>query len=117
MREIQVKRYHLSIVAKQTQKMLVMLVVFCGITLFLVQLFLLNHLTSSSYLLSQESEKSYNLSQTLEQIDSAIARIQTQEFVTKKSDKKNHMIVKTQQSFVYVPFRMTAKKQENRKEF
>ncbi len=110
MQEYQTKRYHLSIVAKQTQRMLVLLVAFCGITLFMVQLFLLNHLTSASYLLSQEAEKKYNLSSELERIDSVIAKIQTQEFVTKVSDKRSRMVVKNFQTFVHVPLRMTAKR-------
>ena len=104
------KRFNLSLAARQTQTMLIGLFVSTVLVLFVTQLFLLNQLSTAGYRLTQAVEKKTELVDEMEKVDAEIARIQTQEFVTKTTAIKHQMVAKEGQQFVQIPLRFTAKK-------
>ncbi len=63
----------------------------------------------AGYVLTREVEQNAELALAHEKFDSQIAKAQTQEYVTKTSSKQ-HMTVKENQQFVYVPLNFTAKR-------
>lgn len=101
------KRFHLSLVVNQTQQMLFILLGGLVIGLFILQLSLMNTLAVSGFSLSQSIEKHRSLLQETEQIDVQLARLQTQEFVSKVKTTQ-YMVNKGYQRFVYIPNSLTA---------
>lgn len=101
------KRYRLSLLARRTQHMLFGLLLSLALTLFVAQLFVMNHLSMSGYVLTKELTLRTKLADRHEKLDAAIAKAQTQEFVFKTSQKKQ-LVVKDNQRFVVVPNRFTA---------
>ena len=108
------KRYRLSLLARRTQQMLFGLLITLALTLFIAQLFVMNHLAMSGYVLTQELTLRSDLANRHEKLDAAIAKAQTQEFVYKTSQKEQ-LVAKDSQRFVMVPNRYTAQEgQDNR---
>ena len=101
------KRYRLSLLARRTQQMLFGLLLSLALTLFVAQLFVMNHLAMSGYVLTQELTLRTDLADKHEKLDAAIAKAQTQEFVYKTSQKEQ-LVTKDNQRFVMVPNRYTA---------
>ena len=83
------KRYRLSLLARRTQHMLFGLLIGLALTLFVVQLFVMNHLSMSGYVLTKELTLRTELADQHEKLDAAIAKAQTQEYVYKGSGKTN----------------------------
>lgn len=69
----------------------------------------MNHLSMRGYILTKETQTNQQLMLENEQLDAYIAKIQTQEFLTKIEAKKP-LVFKSSQRFVVVPIRFTAKK-------
>ncbi len=101
------KRFHLSLVVAQAHKMLFTLLGVLVIGLFILQLSLMNTLAVRGFALSQNIEKHKQLLQKTEQIDVQLARLQTQEFVSKVKTTQ-YMVNKGFQRFVYIPTSLTA---------
>ena len=101
------KRYRLSLLARRTQHMLFGLLIGLALTLFIAQLFVMNHLSMSGYVLTKELTERTQLADKHEKLDAAIAKAQTQEFVYKASSKEA-LVVKDNQRFVVIPSRFTA---------
>lgn len=101
------KRYRLSLLARRTQQMLFGLMFSLALTLFVAQLFVMNRLSMSGYVLTVELSERTKLADQHEKLDAAIAKAQTQEFVYKTSQKEQ-LVVKDNQRFVVVPNRYTA---------
>ncbi len=104
------KRYRLSLLARRTQQMLFGLLISLALTLFIAQLFVMNHLAMSGYVLTKELALRSKLTDRHEKLDAAIAKVQTQEFVYKISQKEL-LVAKNSQRFVMVPNRYTAQKE------
>ncbi len=102
------KRFHLSLVAEQTRRMLFFLLVFIGVSLFITQLFLMNNLAMRGYALTLESQRLASLSEQQERLDIQIAKLQTQESVNKPPPRGNFGGQGKNKSFVVVPVRYTA---------
>ncbi len=95
--------------ALQTQKMLLGLLIFFSLSLFLGQLFLMNKFSMEGYMMTKQLKEKKELIVENELIDAEIARLQTQDFVAKTTDKYG-FITKEKQTFVYIPLRVTAQK-------
>lgn len=103
------KRYRLSLLARHTQRMLFGLLAGLALTLFIAQLFAMNHLSMSGYVLTKELTLRTELADRHEKLDAAIAKAQTQEYVHKTSQKEQ-LVVKDNQRFVVIPSRFTAQR-------
>lgn len=105
--KIRKKRFHLSHIAEQTRKALFFLLSFCATSLFIMHLFLMNHLSMRGYILTKETQTHQQLVLENEQLDAYIAKLQTQEFLT-KTEAKSPLVFKSSQRFVIIPVRFTA---------
>ena len=106
------RRYRLSLLARRTQQMLFGLLIGLALTLFVAQLFVMNHLSMSGYVLSRELTLRTELADRDEKLEAAIAKAQTQEFVHKTSQREQ-LVVKDNQRFVVIPNRFTAQQGVN----
>lgn len=107
--KIRKKRFHLSLIAEQTRKMLFYFLSFCAISLFILHLFLMNHLSMRGYILTRETKTNQTLILENERLEANIARMQTQTFLT-KTDSTKQLVFKEKQKFVIIPVRFTAQK-------
>lgn len=103
------RRPHLRHIASQAQGMLFGLMIVFSIGLFLAQLFLMNKLSMEGYVMTRQLEFKKDLVQESELIEAEIARMQTQDFVS-KTTSQYQFIAKDNSRFVYVPLLMTAQK-------
>ncbi len=103
------RRPHLRSIAFQAQQMLFGLLIAFSLGLFLTQLFLMNRLSMEGYVMTRALEDKKDLVAENEVVEAEIARLQTQDFVS-KTTTKYHFIAKDRQEYVYVPLLMTAQK-------
>jgi len=82
-----------------------------GFALFLfgVYLFGMNRIAMQGYVLTKFTEKNAELSSNIEQLEATIARFETREYITKKSESKK-MVSRGRQKFVVIHETLTAQK-------
>ncbi len=105
---IRKKRFHLSLVVNQTRKMLLVFLGSIAIGLFILQLFLMNNIALRGYALSKLVKQNAQLSQSTEQLDVQLARLQTQEFITKINATKQLVEKNITQQYVFISNKFTA---------
>ena len=111
------KKVQLSLLARQTQKILLFLLVFSGGFLGLFFLFLTNQIGMQGYILSVELEKNREISETLERLDSKVARFQAREFLG-ESEVFEQMVAGKNPEFVFLESEFRAETGvKNRSEF
>ncbi len=95
------KRFNLYLVAHQTRQMLLSFLMICVVTLFTWQLFLLNQIALNGYTLNQAGVEFATLAQENENLDSEMARLQTQEYASGISSKGT-LVSRGTARFVYI---------------
>ncbi len=103
------KRVRLSFLVARTQKMLLIFSLSVIIFLGIFYLFLLTRVATKGYLLSLEIENSQKLDEELEQINTKIAQLETQKFITENTHAKSMVVQQQTQYLVFSP-KYTAQK-------
>jgi hypothetical protein len=104
------KRFHLSLIAQQTQRFLLFFLLGIVVILFFIYLFLMNHLAMRGIVLSREMTATITLNREIEQVEARLANIQTNEFLV-KSSMVSMLIPKKNSFFVTIPaIKYTAQK-------
>jgi hypothetical protein len=97
------KRFHLSLIAKQTQRLLFSLLLGASAVLFIGQLFLMNQLALGGYALTLEAEKQVKLVQKKDALEIKMAQLQTQEFLKKSGQVQTLTVRNDLQTYVSIP--------------
>ena len=104
------KRFHLSLIAQQTQRFLLFFLLGIVVILFFIYLFLKNQLAMRGIVLSREMTATITLNREIEQVEARLANIQTNEFLV-KSSMVSMLIPKKNSFFVTIPaIKYTAQK-------
>ena len=103
------KRFHFSLIARRTQKVLVFLLTGFSIALFVLHLLLMNQLSMRGYILSQATNMHHKLAQKNEHLEAEISRLQTQEYI-KKIALKESLMVEKKSNYVFLSANFTAQK-------
>lgn len=102
------------VLALQTHRYLMALLVLIAGLLFMAYLFLTNHLALQGYYLSQNTANQGDLIESLNRLDIKIAKVQTRQYVGKYVKQKElDLAVYTNKQFVVVPSRYTAYEENN----
>ncbi len=94
------KRSRLSLVALQTQRLLLGFCFAFAIFLGSLQLFLMNYVHMQGYVFTKENEKSMEIAQIINQLDAQIAKAQSRDFISKTPQSKEMIVQPSPQFFI-----------------
>lgn len=111
------KRVQFSTVAKKTHQSLLLMMIIASGVLFVVHLFLMNHVMIKGVVITEATKENIALKEKSEILEAQMARLQTQEFLGKASDKNNLVFREQTSRFVIIPaerYTAQAPKNQNR---
>jgi cell division protein FtsB len=97
------KRVLFSAIAKKTHQTLLLTILVASGVLFIMHLFLMNHVMIKGIVITEAARENITLKEQTEQLDAQIARLQTQEFLGKASNRNNLIFREPTHYYVIVP--------------